>query len=76
VENLKASGIRKAAAGIEPLPRCDLESVVLSSVSVQYKRAEIIHMRKSVAYHIKPFKDEAQTAVFNSYPTNVENRVS
>jgi hypothetical protein len=56
VENLKASGIRKAAAGIEPLSRCDVQSVVLSSVSVQYKRTKTIHMRKPVAYHINPLK--------------------
>jgi hypothetical protein len=51
VENLEASGIRNAAAGIEPLSRCDLQSVVLTSVNVKYKRAEIIHMRRRVAYH-------------------------
>lgn len=52
MENLEASGIRNATAGIEPLSRCDVQSVVLSSVSVKYKRGEIIPMRRPLAYHI------------------------
>jgi hypothetical protein len=52
VENLEPSGIRNVAAGIEPLSRCDVQPVVLSSLSVKYKQAEIIHTRRPIAYHI------------------------
>jgi hypothetical protein len=37
VKSLDAAGISKAAAGFEPLARCDLKTVVLSSVTVKYR---------------------------------------
>ena len=57
MEKLDASGIRKAAAGFEPLSRCDVRTVALSSVSIKYKRAEIIRMRRPVACHINIKQD-------------------
>ena len=33
MENLEASGIRKAAAGTEPLSRCDVQSALLSTTN-------------------------------------------